>query len=164
MLTLEELVPILTDTPPLYMVTCVHPPVARPRDLPASEADRPAVPYMVNEFDKGNHTNNPLERLLRSCRRPVHYAEYITSAHCCTCQFSITQGYPYRHMWRVLSVQNILQISTDMFHPRFAAFSTLSITVWLVITGTCNDIYFSHEPFRCCYRLYEGWSIVLFLA
>ena len=127
MLTLKELVPIITDTPPMYTVTCVHPPVARSRDLPASEDGRPAVPYLVNEFDQGNHTNNPLERLLDSCRRPSHYAEYITSAHCCTCQFSITHGYPCRHMWRVLSMQNILQISADMFHPRSTAFPTLCI-------------------------------------
>ena len=127
MLTLDELVPIITDTPPLYTVTCVHPPVARPRDLPDFQAGRPATPYMVNDFDKGDHTNNPIKRLSGACRRPSHYAQYITSAHCCACQFSVTRGYPCRHMWRVLSVQNILHILADVFHPRCATRFTLSL-------------------------------------
>ena len=125
MLTLDEHVLILTDTPHLYTVTCVHHAVVRPRNLPYFEAGRPVIPYMVNDFDKGDHTNNPIDRLSGACRRPPHYAGYITSAHCCTCQFSITRGYPCRHMWRALSVQKLFHIPADVFHPRCAALSTL---------------------------------------
>jgi hypothetical protein len=141
MLTRDELVPIITVTPRLYTVTCVHPPVARPRDLPLSQADWPAIPYMVNDFDKGDHTKNPIDRLSGACRRPSHYAEYITSSHCCTCQFSITRGYPCRHMWRVLSVQNILHIPADVLHPRCAALLTFYLLVATSIDRACRTTY-----------------------